>query len=188
MMISAPWATVFCIGWGNQISSQIGKPTRQPAIATGPDVFSVVIESAETRLHGVEARIQSARARRIDFIADAQSHGHKTDTGTRTAEERLNLYSFSLFGRYQRHVIAAFLSAVGANPIDFHFVLEHVETKGGGNMHLQGLELIVFELDNSPAFGTDHMVMVLTEMKMLITNGAVVKTVFFSKSVKTEEL
>jgi hypothetical protein len=61
-------------------------------------------------------------------------------------------------------------------------VLEHVKPVIAGDRQLEGLQGIVFEFDDVPAFGADHMVVVLPQMTMLIIDFAVVECVFLGKT------
>jgi hypothetical protein len=61
-------------------------------------------------------------------------------------------------------------------------VLQHVKPLRGGDLQLQVFKAIVLKFKNALAFCANHMVVMLTEMTVLITDHAVVEPVFAGKA------
>jgi hypothetical protein len=56
-----------------------------------------------------------------------------------------------------------------------------VESVLGRNLNLVGFEAVIPELNDSAAFGANHVVMVIAEVEMFVTHNAVVKSALACK-------
>ena len=72
--------------------------------------------------------------------------------------------------------------------INFQFVLEHMESVGRSGIYLQFLNLIFFEFNDLSAFCANHMVMMLTQVPVFVTNSAIIKLTLMSKTETTHQL
>ena len=124
----------------------------------------------------------------LDGIADPESHGHQPHPGTGPAADLFNQKPFTRAGHVERHQQGPILQAVGANAVDFHFVLQHVETDGGCDFYLQGFHLFIVKLEYFFALRADHVVMMVSEVMVFIADLAVVEPVFAGKAETAHQI
>jgi hypothetical protein len=66
-------------------------------------------------------------------------------------------------------------------------MLQHMKPMNRRGPHLTLLETVIVELDNFAAFGTQHVIMMLPEMMMLIAHRFIIELNLFCKTVIAQQ-
>lgn len=151
--------------WPNENLSCQSLADTQAVVAHGNDKLPLVVVGDDIHL----------------FLL-AQSHGHQTHLGSFATDELLDDKPLTWFCVAERNQVCTMCQASPADTIDFHFMLKHVESAGGGDILLKAFQVLVSEFNDVSASCADHMVMVLAEMSVLITGLPVLEGPFLGKS------
>jgi hypothetical protein len=66
-------------------------------------------------------------------------------------------------------------------------MLEQVKAFCGSDPQLQLLHMGIFELDDLPALGAYHVIVMLAQVQMLISGLTVIKTIFLRKTISAHQ-
>jgi hypothetical protein len=124
----------------------------------------------------------------IQYIPDAQPHAQQPQPQRCTAGDGLDLHTLAFSGAIEGDHKILSGHALPTYSVQLHPVLKHMKSILGGDFQLQLLHRFILKLEDAFAFGADHVIMVLPEVEMFITEFAVVEAVLFCKTVVTHQI